>query len=59
VQRRSLFLYWTLLYYTNWPSSGVQGVVVKSPAAVFFLPVLVASAYFWLGGLLVIAFGFV
>lgn len=38
-------------------------LMVKDSAApcnaVFFLPILVASGYFWLGWLLVVAFGFV
>jgi hypothetical protein len=51
------------MFRSNWPSSGVQVVVVKYSAAhcnaVFFFPIVVASGYFWLCGLYVVAFGFV
>jgi hypothetical protein len=61
-----LFLYWTLFHYTflsNWPSSGVQVVMVKLSAAhcnaVFFLSIVVVSCYFWLCGFHVVAYGYV
>jgi hypothetical protein len=51
------------MFQPNWPSSGVQIIVVKDSAAhcntVFFLPTVVASGYFWLCGLHMIAFDFV
>jgi hypothetical protein len=53
LQRRSLFLNWTQFQYMfrpNWPSSGVQVVMVKDSAAhcnaIFFPPIVVASGYF-------------
>jgi hypothetical protein len=66
VQHRSLFF--LCMFWPNWPSSGVQVVMVKDSAvhcnAVFFPPVLVASGYLvmgvlviWLWGLPSVLFG--
>jgi hypothetical protein len=48
------------MFRSNWPSSGVQVVMVKDSAAhyntVIFPPIVVASGYFWLFGLQVVAF---
>jgi hypothetical protein len=45
-----LLLYWTLHVGPNWPSSGVQIVMVKDSAAncnaVFWPPIVIASGYF-------------
>jgi hypothetical protein len=49
VQRRSLFLYWTLFYYAfrhNWPSS-VYRYCGQGYNADFFPPIVVASGNFF------------
>jgi hypothetical protein len=49
------FFVFNYMFRPNWPSSGVQFVMVKYSAArcnaVFFPSVVVASSYFWLCGL--------